>query len=218
MSEDVPFCFVVSAPSGTGKTALADALLGRVERLERTVSATTRAPRPDEQDGREYYFLDAEEFDRRRQTGAFLEWAEVHGHQYGTLRAEIDRIYSEGHDAVLVIDVQGAAAVRKALDTVVTIFVLPPSLQALQRRLRRRDGSDLARQADQATRLTVAVHEIEQYLSYDYVIVNDEFETAVAELEGIVRAERSRQARRVGEAEAILAAFRCPATRVANHE
>ncbi|HJO03944.1 MAG TPA: guanylate kinase [Acidobacteriota bacterium] len=208
MSDDAPFCFVVSAPSGAGKTTLADAVLDRVDRLKRTVSATTRAPRPGEQDGREYYFVDVEEFDRRRQAEAFLEWAEVHGHYYGTPRSEVDRIHAAGHDAVLVIDVQGAAAVRQALSGAITVFVLPPSLDALERRLRRRDGSHPERQAEQATRLAMAVHEIEQYLSYDYVIVNDEFESAVAELEGIVRAERSRQPRRVEEAEAVLAAFR----------
>jgi len=208
LSEDVPFCFIVSAPSGAGKTSLADAVLGRVDRLTRTISATTRAPRGDEQDGREYYFVDAQEFEQRQSAGDFLEWAEVHAHKYGTLRAEVDRIHAQGHDAVLVIDVQGAATVRGALKNAVTVFVLPPSLRSLETRLRQRDGSDPVSQADQATRLAVAVHEIEQYLSYDYVIVNDDFETAIAELEGIVRAERSRQSRRVGEAEAVLAAFR----------
>ena len=208
MNEDALVCFVVSAPSGAGKTTLTDAVLDRVERLTRTVSATTRAPRPGEQDGREYYFLDEEEFDRRRQNGAFLEYAELHGHYYGTLCAEVDRTHSKGHDAILVIDTQGAAALRKVLSTAVTVFVLPPSLQVLEQRLRVRDGSEPARQADHAARLKVAVHEIEQYLSYDYVIVNADLETAVAELLAIVRAERSRQVRRLAEAEAVLAAFR----------
>ena len=208
MSEDIPVSFVVSAPSGAGKSSLADAVLRRVGRLARTVSVTTRAPRSDEQDGREYYFVDEQEFERRRLAGAFLEWAAVHTHKYGTPHAEVDRIRSGGDDAILVIDVQGAAAVRAALDTAVTVFVLPPSLQALETRLRRRDGSDARRQAEQAARLAVAVHEIEQYVSYDYIIVNDDFETAVAELEGIVRAERSRRSRREGQAEAVLAAFR----------
>ncbi len=207
MSEDATVCFVVSAPSGAGKTSLAAAVLDRVERLTRTISATTRAPRPDEHDGRDYHFVDAHEFRRRREAGAFLEWAQVHGHSYGTPLDEIDRIHSQGHDAVLVIDVQGAASVRQALDTAVTIFVLPPSRRALERRLRRRDGTEAVREADQAARLAVAAHEIEQYVSYDYVIVNDDFETAVAEIEGIVRAERSRLSRRAGEAEAILASF-----------
>ncbi len=208
MSDEAPFCFVVSAPSGAGKTSLADAVIDRVERLSRTISATTRSPRPDEHDSRDYYFVDPQEFDRRRRAGAFLEWAEVHGHRYGTPQAEIDRIHGLGHDAVLVIDVQGAAAVRQTLDGAVTVFVMPPSLEALEGRLCRRDGTDASREADRAARLAVAAHEIEQYLSYDYLIVNDDFETAVAELEAVVRAERSRQARRAEEAEAILAVFR----------
>lgn len=200
--------FVISAPSGAGKTTLATELLGRVDGLTRTISCTTRDSRRGERDGRDYFFIDAEEFGRRVEADAFLEWAEVHGHRYGTLRAEIDRIEAAGDDAVMVIDVQGAAAVKEALDDAVTVFVLPPSRRVLEERLLGRRGSHDQADESLSRRLDVAAHEIDRYLGYDYVVVNDDFETAVAELVAIVRAERCRRPRRAAVAEEILESFR----------
>lgn len=199
-------CFVLSAPSGAGKTSLARAVLGRVEKLTRTVSCTTRTARAEEVDGTDYYFIDADRFERMRRAGEFLEWAKVHGNLYGTPRAEIERIQSAGHDAILVIDVQGADSVRQAMGESVTIFVLPPSRGALEARLTDRDGDSLP-EAQRKLRLGEAAHEIAQYVSYDYLILNEDFEIATAELEGVVRAERSRRRRRARQAEAVLASF-----------
>lgn len=200
--------FVLSAPSGAGKTTLALALLERQERLQRSVSCTTRAPRQGEVDGRDYFFVDDEEFHRRRRDGEFLEWAEVHGELYGTLYSELERIHVGGCDALLVIDVQGAEAVRQALDGAVTIFVLPPSRRVLEARLERRDGEDCEQSARLRRRLEVAADEIARYVGYDYVLINDDFEEAVEELACVVRAERCRRDRRTAAAERILESFR----------
>ncbi len=207
MSEEVPACLVISAPSGAGKTTLAEGLLGCVDRLTRVITCTTRPPRPGEREGQDYFFVQPEEFDRRCAAAEFVEWAQVHGNRYGTPASEIERIHAMGHDAVLVIDVQGADAVRTARSDAVTVFVLPPSRQALAGRLSARDAKDeVARDAiDQ--RLSAARREIAQYVGYDYVVVNDDLETAVAELAAIVRAERCRGVRRAAVAERILTSF-----------
>lgn len=199
--------FVLSAPSGAGKTTLAERLLRRVPGITRTISCTTRAPRPDEVDGRDYFFLDAARFEAHRRAGEFLEWAEVHGNRYGTLRSQIEQILGRGDDALMVIDVQGAAAVRERLEGAVTIFVLPPSPGSLVQRLGKREGRDPVRSEVLRRRLGVALHEIEQYVGYDYVVVNDDLEDAAEELAAIVIAERCRCARRRSEAEAIRRAF-----------
>jgi len=198
--------FVISAPSGAGKTSLAEHLLANVEKVQRTISCTTREPRNHEVDGVDYFFVSAAEFAARLQDGRFLESAEVHGHRYGTPFAEIDRIHSCGDDAIMVIDVQGAESVRRELPDSVTIFVLPPSRRALIERLDGRDG--LGGGEGRALRLRVAAHEIADYVKYDYLIVNDDFEFAAAELAAIVRAERCRRRRRQAEAERLLADFR----------
>ena len=202
-----PICFVISAPSGAGKTTLADALLQRVDGLVRTISCTTRAPRPDEREGRDYFFVSHSEFEARRHQGGFLEWAEVHGNRYGTLVSEVDRIHGSGSDALLVIDVQGAESVRRRVGTAVTVFVLPPSRHELEERLVGRDGlTDENRDIIQR-RLGIAAHEIAHYVGYDYVVVNDDLETTAAELESIVRAERCRTLRRTRLARAIGRSF-----------
>lgn len=209
MSETARTCFVISAPSGAGKTSLADNLLGRTEQIERTISCTTRPPREGEVDGTDYFFVTPEQFEARIAAGEFLEWADVHGHRYGTLRAELARIHAADADAVMVIDVQGAAAVRRQLAEAVTVFVLPPSRRALVERLTGRDG--LGGDPGRAQRLAIAAHEIAEYVGYDYLILNDVFERAAAELGAIVLAERCRRQRRSAEAEKILAAFRADA-------
>ncbi len=206
MSEPGPACFVISAPSGAGKTSLADHLLGNMAGVQRTISCTTRPPRNHEADGADYFFLSGDEFDQLLAQNRFLEWAEVHGHRYGTPRAEIDRIRANGDDVVMVIDVQGAESVRRAVPESVTIFVLPPSRRALIERLEGRDG--LGGGEGRALRLSVAAHEIADYVKYDYVVVNDDFDIAAAELAAIVRAERCSRRRRQSEAERLLADFR----------
>lgn len=199
--------FVLSAPSGAGKTTLAEELLERVERLQRSISCTTRPPRPHEVDGEDYFFVEEGEFRRRREAGDFLEWAVVHGNLYGTLRSELRRIHDAGNDALLVIDVQGAESVRHALEEAVTIFVLPPSREVLQARLRRREGDAPERLEVIHKRLNVAAEEIARYAGYDYVIVNDDFGRSVGELECILQAERARCGRRRALAERILQSF-----------
>jgi len=206
LSNAQPASFVISAPSGAGKTSLAEALLREVGSVSRTISCTTRPPRDHETDGVDYFFVSPEAFEHKVAADGFLEWAEVHGHRYGTLRAEIDRIHTVGHDALMVIDVQGATSVRRAMPDAVTIFVLPPSRRALIERLEGRDG--LGGGEGRARRLSVAEHEIADYVSYDYVVINDDFDIAAAELAAIVRTERCRCERRGADAETLLADFR----------
>ncbi len=206
MSEPWPATLVVSAPSGAGKTSLAEHLLANVANVQRTISCTTREPRNHEVDGVDYFFISTEQFEARVRDDEFLEWADVHGHRYGTLFAEIERIRAQGDDAIMVIDVQGAESVRQKLPESVTIFILPPSRRVLIERLDGRDG--LGGGEGRAMRLRVAAHEIADYVKYDYLIVNDDFEFAAAELAVIVRAERCRRRRRQAEAERLLADFR----------
>jgi guanylate kinase len=203
-----PLCFVLSAPSGAGKTTLAESLLERLDGIERTVSWTTRAPRADEVDGIDYRFVTSEEFEEHAAAGGFLERAVVHGHRYGTPGAEIERILESGNDALLVIDVQGAEAIRARLAGAVTIFVLPPSRQVLEDRLDSRDGADPAHQETIRQRLGVAADEIAHFVRYDYVVINDDFDQALRELEAIVIAERCRGRQQTLAAGGILESFR----------
>ena len=206
MSEPGPASFVLSAPSGAGKTSLAEHLLLNVANVQRTISHTTREPRNHEVDGVDYSFVSEEEFDACARESRFLEWAEVHGSRYGTPSSEVDRIHAAGDDSVMVIDVQGAESMRRALPESVTIFILPPTRRALIERLDGRDG--LGGGHGRALRLRVAAHEIADYVKYDYLVVNDDFDTAAAEVVAIVRAERCRRQRRQAEAERLLADFR----------
>lgn len=196
--------FVISSPSGGGKGTLIRRLLDTVPGVSYSVSWTTRAARPKEVDGLNYHFVSEEEFGRMRASGGFLEWAVVHGHLYGTARSVVEQELNEGHDIVLEIDVQGAEAVRAAFDSVVSIFILPPSFEVLRARLSARMTE---RQEEFELRLSNARGEVEQYRHFDYVVLNDEVERAAAQLSGIVLAERARRERQEWVARRVLASF-----------
>ena len=179
-----PRLFVISGPSGAGKGTLLAALRKQRPDLGLTVSATTRSPRPGEVDGTSYYFLSDEEFRRRIAAGEFVEWAEVHGHLYGTLVSEVKRLLAKGHSLVLEIDVQGALNVRKVYPDAVLVFIEPPSLQVLEERLRGRGTED---EASIELRLKNARHEMELADQYDVRIVNDTVDRAAQELGSVMR-------------------------------
>lgn len=185
--------FVVSGASGSGKTTLLARLLAEVPGVEFSVSATTRAPRPGERDGVDYHFVSAERFAAMRAEGQLLEWAEVYGRAYGTPRAPVDRALAEGRSIVLDIDVQGAAQVRDMHPEAIAVFILPPSLDALEARLlgRGKDPAEVIarRMADARTQLSACG-------SYDYLVLNDRLETAYLQLMSIFCAELSRRSRR----------------------
>lgn len=179
-----PRLFVISGPSGAGKGTLLAELRKQRPDLGLTVSATTRSPRPGEVDGTSYYFLSDEEFRRRIAAGEFVEWAEVHGHLYGTLVSEVKRLLAKGHSLVLEIDVQGALNVRKVYPDAVLFFIEPPSLQVLEERLRGRGTED---EASIELRLKNARHEMELADQYDVRIVNDTVDRAAQELGSVMR-------------------------------
>jgi guanylate kinase len=198
--------FIVSAPSGTGKTTLVERLVKVTDRLKMSRSYTSRPLRADEVDGVDYNFVSRSRFEQMAAAGEFLEWADVFGNLYGTAAADTARCMESGNDVVLVIDVQGARKVRARGSPYVGIFVLPPSYQVLELRLRGRskDSEDAIRQ-----RLQVARDEISAFNEYDYVVVNDEFEPCVARMRAIVMAERAKLACMRTEAEKILKTFDC---------
>ena len=197
--------FVLSAPSGAGKTSISKRIVAAMPDVVQVVTCTTRTPRPGERDGREYYFLSRQAFEQRIAAGDFLEWAQIHGQFYGTLRQSVEATTAAGQDVLLVIDVQGAAQHRAASLDAVFVFVLPPSWEALAQRLQAR-GSESPDQ--QAQRLLVARQEVAHYTAYDYVIINDQLDDAVGTLQAIIRAERHRITR--VEAVSIAALLRAP--------
>ena len=181
--------FVITGTSGEGKSTLARHLLERVPELELAISATTRPRRPGEEDGRDYHFLSAEEFDRRLEAGEFLEWVELpwgEGYRSGTLWSELDRIASGGRSPLLEIETGGALAVRDRVPAAVTIFVTAPSKEELERRLRSR-ATESEGEIDE--RLDVAQRQLALEKEFQHTIVNDDLERALDELEGIVRGE-----------------------------
>lgn len=180
--------FVITGPSGVGKGTLIAQLFERVPGLEMSVSATTRPPRDGEVDGRDYHFLDPEEFDRLARDGAFLEHATYSGHRYGTLRSEVVKRLEAGASVVLEIEVQGARQVRAAMPEAVLIFIAPPDPEALRTRLRGR-GTDTDEAIER--RLRTAELELEAQAEFAHVIVNDDVQEATAELETLVRRQQS---------------------------
>ena len=184
--------FIVSAPSGAGKTSLVAALLDADPLVRKSVSFTTRAPRPSEINGREYNFVTIDEFERMRARGEFVESAEVHGNYYGTSHQWMGARLSEGHDILLEIDWQGAAQVRRGNPAAIGVFILPPSYAALLSRLNSRatDAPEII-----ARRLHNAREEMSHLVDFDYVIINEDFDRAAQELAAIVIAERLKRAR-----------------------
>lgn len=204
MSERAPVVIVVSAPSGAGKTTVVARVLREVPGLRFSVSHTTRPPRVGEREGVDYHYVDRPTFERLRAEGKLLESAEVHGNLYGTGRAEIERARAEGVDVLLDLDVQGAAQVRERMKDAVTVFILPPSYQELEQRLRRRGQDD---EETIERRLAAAAREIGAFENYDYALVNDDFEACVEGLKCIIRAARSRVSAVAERARAICRTF-----------
>ena len=206
MSSDAPGqLFIVSAPSGTGKTTLVEQLVQVVPDLALSRSFTSRPPRLGECDGVDYNFISRDLFDRMIRDGEFLEFADVFGNFYGTSASQTDRILAAGHDLVLVIDVQGARQVRARRADTIGIFVLPPTFAVLEERLRGRSKDS---DAQIRRRLDVARQEVDAVADYDYVVVNDELERAVGRLRAIVEAERARLRRMEPTAARITETFR----------
>ncbi|HSW39827.1 MAG TPA: guanylate kinase [Acidobacteriota bacterium] len=195
---------IVSGPSGAGKSALVAKTLKAMPRLNFSVSYTTRAPRGNECNGAEYFFVDRGTFLKIRDRGEFLEWAEVHGNYYGTSRTFVDMLIQNGDDVILDIDVQGAHIIRGERPDAVAVFVLPPSYKVLRDRLR---GRRLDDESVIEKRLQIACREISRYKEYDYLIVNENLDHAAKELESIVLSSRCRLFSRIDAAMSILETF-----------
>jgi len=196
--------FVISAPSGTGKSTVASRLVDETPGLEFSISHTTRPPRPGEEDGRDYHFVDDETFGEMVERNAFLEWAEVFGRRYGTGLEATREALAEGRDLLLDIDVQGARQVRAGPVEAVSIMLLPPDYPTLEARLRGRGSEEIGQRED---RLARARREAQEFGDFDFLVINDQLEQAVADLGAIVRAARCRTAQRGETAKRVLATF-----------
>ncbi len=196
--------FVVSSPSGGGKGTLIQRVLKKMPKVGYSVSYTTRAPRNGEVEGREYFFVSQEKFEAMIAAGDFLEWAHVYGKLYGTSRSQVSREVCEGRDIILEVDVQGAESVRELVTDAVSIFILPPSMDVLRRRLLTR-GTDSPAELD--VRMRNAPREMEAYKEFDYVIINDDAERAANQLASIIDAEKVRRARQEAQIKQVVESF-----------
>ena len=196
--------FVVSSPSGGGKGTLIHRVLSSVPDVSYSVSYTTRAPRKNEADGVDYFFVSTGKFEELVAADEFLEWARVHGNLYGTSRAQVLREIGEGRDIILEVDVQGATSVRKLTADSVSVFIVPPSFETLRERLVAR-GTDSSLELE--LRLRNAPVELRQYVAFDYVIINDDAERAGAQLAAIIYAERARRKRQEPEVKRVAETF-----------
>jgi guanylate kinase len=208
-SSPAPIVYIISAPSGSGKSTLVNELLKLAPDLDFSISYTTRAPRGSEQNGKQYYFVTREQFERMIAADDFLEHAEFDGNYYGTARRFLAEAQSKGHDLLLDIDVQGAAQIKQKMPDEVSIFVLPPDRKTLEWRLRKRseDADPVIRR-----RLEAAKREVKNYSKYDYILINDDLEESIENLLALVRSERLRRsARPLSEKEnqIIVRAERC---------
>ncbi|HMK31977.1 MAG TPA: guanylate kinase [Terriglobales bacterium] len=185
--------YIISAPSGSGKTTLSNELLRQVPDLEFSISYTTRKPRGKERNGREYFFVSSQEFERMIEQGQFLEYARVFGDYYGTARRFLDEANTRGKDLLLDIDVQGAHQIKEKLPDAVSIFILPPSREVLEKRLRERSTAEHISGAVIERRLQAAAKEIANYRNYDYILINDRLDESQGQLKAIVLAERLRR-------------------------
>jgi guanylate kinase len=200
-----PFPVILSSPSGAGKTTIARCLLETRPDVGYSVSCTTRQPRTGEVEGKDYYFLSRAEFIRRMEQGAFAESAEVHGNLYGTLKAEIQRVLAAGRHVLMDVDIQGAALLRRAFPSVVTIFILPPSAEVMLERLRNRktETKDAI-----VRRLESALQELQAVEEYEYVVVNEVLEAAVKRVSSIIDAEVVSRERVAGLREQVATLIR----------
>ncbi|MGC2209146.1 MAG: guanylate kinase [Candidatus Korobacteraceae bacterium] len=192
--------YIISAPSGSGKSTLVAAIKRLVDRLDFSVSYTTRPPRGSEENGRDYYYTSREVFERMIDRGEFLEYADVFGNYYGTAKKFLDDAIVRGNDLLLDIDVQGASQLQASIPEAIGIFILPPTKQELEKRLRRRSSAE--RMTDEAVirrRLETASREIEKYSEYDYILVNDQLDDSIDSLRAIILTERLHAAGREPE-------------------
>lgn len=193
--------FILTSPSGAGKTTLVRRLLEAQPDLGLSVTYTTRAPRPGEENGRDYHFVDRAHFDAMIEQGVFAEWAEVHGNRYGTSMARVDEARRAHSGLIFVIDHQGARQIKARIPEALGVFILPPSLAELERRVRLRATDD---EATIRRRLANASGELMHYGLFDHVVINDDLDAATEELVAIVRAERTRRWRRAAMVERVL--------------
>lgn len=201
MSNSSPLLLIVSSPSGAGKTTLTNALRARIEGIEFSISHTTRKPRANEVDGREYHFIERAKFTQLIEDGTFLEWATVHDNLYGTSQTEIERAAS-ARCLLFDVDYQGARQIKAVRPDAIGVFILPPSMRILEQRLRGRASED---EATVQTRFANARREIEHYGLFDYVLENNDLALATEQLTGILLAEECRRARSAVKAERLLA-------------
>jgi guanylate kinase len=205
-SDSLGILFIVSAPSGAGKTTLVEKLVEQTPHLKMSRSYTSRIARPGEHDGVDYNFVTRQRFETMVTSSEFLEWADVFGNLYGTSASDTERLLAAGDDVVLVIDVQGARQVRRRGVPAATIFVMPPSFDVLERRLR---GRSKDTEEAMQIRLQVARKEVAAFTEYDYIVINDEVQGAVSRLQAIVTSERARLKRMRNTAENIERTFEC---------